>query len=496
MSTSIQHRLSQLGIGGVLLALCLMGVVGIYLRQNRLDLEKVERLDRVQQGVVRMGILIRDTVQNPNPRTRSQWDRLYGEMVQDLKVLGFEPAPVDDLRQQLLQDIQALDLLKQEMQQEGHSTEYREHLTNQIFLELGVVSGLITELYQKNYEKMKYTQLQMERMVFLILLINCLIVVAATQNLRRKIMRPLQTLQEGLGKVGKGKLDVQIPVLEEDELGDLTKTFNQELKRLHAVTTSRDELAKEVSEREKAEKHLQEALEKVEASNHELEQFAYVASHDLQEPLRMVASFNQLIAERYEEQLDEEGKRWIGFTVDGVSRMQQMIRDLLEYSRIQTKTGPQGCVQMDGVLDQALLNLQVAVLESGAEISRSNLPPIQGDQARLVQVFQNLIGNAIKFRGEQKPVIQITATPGDTCHEFRIRDNGIGIDPAYATKVFEIFERLNSRKEYPGTGIGLSMVKRIIEASGGEIRFEESPGGGTTFVFTLPSCRSPEENGA
>ena len=238
--------------------------------------------------------------------------------------------------------------------------------------------------------------------------------------------------------------------------------------------------------RELAEDARARFLKELERSNDELKQFAYVASHDLQEPLRTVGSFVQLLARRYRGKLDQDADDFIGFTVDGVTRMRGLINDLLRYSRVGTSTGPFEEVQSREALDRAMANLQAALDESEAEVHCGDLPPVRADRGQLVQLFQNMLGNALKFRGEQRPRIDVTATRTDGRWQFSVSDNGIGIKPQFKETIFLIFKRLHTRDEYPGSGIGLALCKKIVDRHDGEIWIEPQDEG-TTFCFTLPA---------
>jgi PAS domain S-box-containing protein len=242
------------------------------------------------------------------------------------------------------------------------------------------------------------------------------------------------------------------------------------------------------SEAEAAGKALEKLVTELERSNAELQQFAYVASHDLQEPLRMVASYTQLLSRRYKGKLDEAADEFIAYAVDGANRMQTLINDLLAYSRVSTQGKAFEPTDCEDVLNQALANLRVALKESDAVVTHDPLPTVMGDDVQLMQLFQNLIGNAIKFRDEKPPAIHIGVERKVTEREWLIcvRDNGIGMDAQYADRIFVIFQRLHSREEYPGTGIGLSVCKKVVERHGGRIWVESRPGEGSTFYFTLP----------
>ncbi len=231
---------------------------------------------------------------------------------------------------------------------------------------------------------------------------------------------------------------------------------------------------------------LKRRAEDLARSNAELEQFAYVASHDLREPLRMVASYTQLLARRYQGKLDADADEFIHYAVDGATRMQRLIDDLLAYSRVGTRN--QACEPTDceAVLAQALVNLSMAIEETGAIITHDPLPTLQADGTQLVQLFQNLIGNAIKFHGSRRPCVHVSARRCDREWIFSVRDNGIGIDPQYSERIFVIFQRLHRRDEYPGNGIGLAICKKIVQCHDGRIWLESTPGQGATFFFALP----------
>jgi signal transduction histidine kinase/HAMP domain-containing protein len=244
--------------------------------------------------------------------------------------------------------------------------------------------------------------------------------------------------------------------------------------------------AQDITERKQLESKLESSIADLQRSNEELEQFAYVASHDLQEPLRMVASYTQLLAERYENQLDDKARKFIHYAVDGAVRMRLLINDLLVYSRVSTKGKPPELVDAHAVLGEAIKNLGMNIDETQAIITNDELPTVRADAFQMVQLLQNLISNSLKFRGEGRPHIHISSRDEGTKWLFSIKDNGIGIDPQYADKIFVIFQRLHTRAEYPGSGIGLAICKKIVERHGGRIWFESELGNGTTFYFTIP----------
>jgi PAS domain S-box-containing protein len=236
--------------------------------------------------------------------------------------------------------------------------------------------------------------------------------------------------------------------------------------------------------------------EELARSNTELERFAYVASHDLQEPLRMVASYLQLLQRRYQGKLDADADEFIGFAVDGASRMKALINDLLALSRVGTQGKAFGPVDCGKILNDALDDLQLAVADSGAAVTHDPLPTVTGDEVQLTRLLQNLIGNAVKFRGDTPPRIHVGARREGGDWHFSVRDNGIGIDPQYFDRVFLIFQRLHGREEFSGTGIGLAVCKKIVERHRGKIWIESRPGEGATFHFTLPAAGARAEDPA
>ena len=244
--------------------------------------------------------------------------------------------------------------------------------------------------------------------------------------------------------------------------------------------------AQDITDRKRAEKDVKEKEEELVRSNEELERYAYLASHDLQEPLRMVTSYMQLLERRYKDKLDQDAKEFIEFAVDGAMRMHRLINDLLTYSRVGTRGKALAPTDTEGVFEQSLSNLQVTIKERRAQVTHEPLPKVMADDVQLGQLFQNLVGNAIKFNQQEAPRVHVSAIQRSGEWVFSVKDNGIGIDPEFKERIFVIFQRLHVKDDYPGTGIGLAVCKKIVERHGGRIWVESEIGKGATFYFTLP----------
>ncbi len=311
----------------------------------------------------------------------------------------------------------------------------------------------------------------------------------------RSITKPVVELTETATKISEGDLARRVTVSSADEIGLLGRSFNRMARSLVEANVGLEEKVKdrtaaleaEVRERKRAEQALAEKAEELTRSNVELERFASAASHDLQEPLRMIASYTQLLAKRYHGKLDADADEFIGYAVEGATRMQGLVNDLLAYARVGTRGKPFEPTDCSAVLARVISDLRIGIEEGGATVTQEPLPTVAADPSQLGLVFQNLVGNAIKFRGEAPPRVHVSAQRNGGEWVFSVRDNGIGIDPQYFDRLFQIFQRLHARAEYPGTGIGLAICKKVVERHGGRIWIESAPGKGSTFLFTIPA---------
>jgi len=303
-----------------------------------------------------------------------------------------------------------------------------------------------------------------------------LTVVLLALGLRAKAIRPLDQLAAQVRQVADGDFEREVTVRGSREVTNLAADVN----------TMRERILHELSASNEANAVLQAHATELQRSNAELEQFAYVASHDLQEPLRKVASFTQLLQRRYAGKLDARADQYIEFAVDGAKRMQALINDLLTYSRVGRSGREPALVSSDAALTQARANLAEQIEQTGATLETGHLPLVLAELPLLIAVFQNLLSNALKFSGGKPPRVVITVRRDEPFWLFSFSDSGIGIEPEYAERIFVIFQRLNERSAYAGTGIGLAMTRKIIEYFGGRIWLDTTFTGGTRFYFTLP----------
>jgi signal transduction histidine kinase len=308
------------------------------------------------------------------------------------------------------------------------------------------------------------------------------LIVAGTV-LRRIVTAPLARLGREARRVAGG--DFETPLAEVTGAREIVEVRKE-------VETMRGLIARELAEVTEGRARLQEQAVELQRSNADLEQFAYVASHDLQEPLRKVTSFCQALQQRYQGQLDERADQYIHFAVDGAKRMQALISDLLAFSRTGHSTLPDELVEASELVAQARSSLSETIVETGATVSVSELPTVRGDRALLTSVFQNLLANALKFHGSDPPLIRIEANAIDGHWEFSCTDNGIGVDPEYAERIFLIFQRLHAKEAYSGTGIGLAMCRKIVEYHQGRIWLDTSYAAGARIRFTLPIAEEIE----
>jgi signal transduction histidine kinase len=387
-----------------------------------------------------------------------------------------------------------------------------------VFTAQRAVDGILADLSEiqgrVGSELMQQGERRFNRTKWAMIISGCLAVLLAVAlgfTISRSITIPLSAITAAARNLSGGDIDAGALsgiALRRDEIGILARTFTlmagqlmETLEGLHRshvelekrvkertneLQQSNEKLGNEIEERRQAEAKLLLRSQELTRSNTELEQFAYVASHDLQEPLRMVASYVQLIEKRYQDKLDSDGREFIEFAVDGAKRMRVLIEDLLAYSRITTRAKPFQSTDFEEVLETVTDNLQMVIRESGAQITHSPLPTVSGDVTQLTQLFQNLLSNAIKFRRDTTPEVHIHAEPQEDYWLISVQDNGIGIEAQHLDRIFLLFQRLHGRGAYPGTGLGLAICRKIVERHGGTIWVESETGSGSKFSFTIP----------
>ena len=351
-----------------------------------------------------------------------------------------------------------------------------------------VASSRLTDAIDQERERSTAAREQAFTLVFIAIGIGAAILFLSAgllwRGLRRSVLRPIDDLAAQTQLVAAGSLGRQIIQSGPAEIYDLGRD----------VDVMRARLAAQIEGIERARLRLQQRGAELARSNADLEQFAYVASHDLSEPLRKVTNFCQLLERQYADQLDDKARQYIGFMVDGARRMQALINDLLSFSRVGRTTEDFVPVDLNTALSRALGNLDVTIKAAGATVVNARLPTLPGDPTLLTALFQNLVANAVKYRSPDRPArVEITAEQDGEQWQFTVDDNGIGIDPQYSERIFTIFQRLHMRDEYGGTGIGLALCRKIVDFHSGRIWLAEKSDPGARFQFTLPVSHAPRE---
>ena len=456
------------------------------------------RMGDIMQETFRLNVLMSEYVLHGGARARDQWLAVHQQMGRALTRVKLRDAAdrgiLDEIRGQHAKVEGAfLAMATPEARPTaaaGHEAVDREARERQAGQALAMMQAMVSGAGRLD-EHSRARVVQLERMATLVALVSIIIMAAGKAVISflvgHSILGSLRRLRGGMEVVGMGNLDYKVGTDTNDEIGELSRDFDHMTAKLRSITTSRDELNREIEERRKVEERLHEALVELKRSNKDLETFAYVASHDLQEPLRTVSSFTQLLERRYKGKMDQDADEFIAYITDGARRAQVLIADLLEYARVGSKAKPPALTDCSKVMESVLNGLQAAIRDSGACVLCAPLPTVMADAIQIAQVFQNLIANALKFRRDDVPAeVRVGAERHDGMWAFAVKDNGIGIDPEYFGRIFEAFQRLHGA-QYPGTGLGLAISKKIIEHHGGTIWVESVKGQGTTFFFTLPA---------
>lgn len=442
-------------------------------------------------GAYELELFSNSYLRYPVERPREQWLLKYNVLVKSLDKTSFGrrgQAVFTTRMRQNLHNLKTLfdNLVETYTTSRSVSPEYRDRLAELLLVYSREISHDAVRLESANNAVIEDINRQMAVVLPIIVIIMVGITLWLSMRIGNSIRGPILKLKAGAETIGSGNLDYRIGIASDDEIGHLSVAFDQMTERLKDTTVSRDELRREVELRRQAEEEREKLLEGLFRSNKELEQFAHIASHDLQEPLRKIASFTELLAKRYKGKFDDKADTYIEYIVDGANRMKILINDLLGYSRVMSRGREFGEVDSNIVLRRVLETLDMTIKENGAEITSDPLPVVMADEIQLSQIFQNLISNAIKYRGEQSPKVHISVVKTEKEWTFSIRDNGIGIAPEFHERIFVIFQRLHTRAQYSGTGIGLAICHKIVERHGGRIWVESEAGKGATFYFTIP----------
>jgi|GEM_PF-3096146 len=461
----------------VLVAISLSLIAGIVtLRQLRREAVANQTTNKIVNAVFALNNIVYEYSRSQIV-SRETWTQTSGDLERLLKSYGPRSRYEQQVLDNAVEALNQLSILFDELMALGV---FSEQSRGQEFERRTLVIYFLTDsenlvrnaLTLSTIESRRQLQVTRRFIMLMLLSVAALVGVIAWSALwlRNTVVIRLEALHRGMRVVADGDLDHRVDMVSPDEFGELAASFDE--------MTSR----------------LQTSHRALKQSNRELEEYASIASHDLSEPTRTIKSFLQLLERRASDQLDDRCREYLHFAVDGAARMQTLIRDLLEYSKLSTATHACRQLKCAEVIDHAVANLQTAIAEAGAEVTTGELPEIYGDRTQLVQLFQNLIGNGIKFRDERKPRVHITATACGDDWDIQVRDNGIGIADAHATRIFAVFQRLHAAEDYDGTGIGLAVCRRIVDRHNGRIYVESNgDGGGAIFHVVLPAGRQPTD---
>jgi signal transduction histidine kinase len=438
-------------------------------------------------------------------RPKQQWLKKHEQIAADLE------KPVKDLDQETLNTakyhyeqignlFQEMIENREEMDRAGDENalllEREERFFSQILQESELFRETVSKLADSSQEAAQEIQETSNWVVLILVTATVPVLLLISALITGTITRPIARLHEGAGLIGRGDLNHRVATDARDEVGELSRAFDNMAKDLQAlIDQHREDEAALRALNEKLDEEVQERTaelafsnEALQRSNIELQQFAYIASHDLQAPLRSISGFSQLLQKGYKGKLDEKADEWIGFVVDNVAQMQTLIQDLLAFSRVESKERQFEPVALRDAFEDAVKFLDPSIEEAGGEVICDELPTLNADRSQMAQLFQNLIGNGIKYANQQPPRVHLSSEKKDGEWIVSVRDNGIGIDSKHHESVFEIFRRLHTQQEYPGTGIGLAVCRRIVQRHGGRIWVESEPGMGSTFCFTMPEA--------
>ena len=485
-----------------LLALFVVGMLMQLRRDMRDGLERDRVAVEVVEAALNLTLVANDFAVYGGDRPRQQWASGYENATRLLAAAEErfrEPGDRDIVARIGLDHRAAAELFERlaiaaGAADEPAAAELRSRLATQLAVRLQQASAGSLELAERARGQLERAQVTTTRLVTAALAVMVAIIGALLALVRVGVVRPLRKLQAGTEIVGRGQLDHRVELDSRDEIGELSHAFDTMTRQLRNVTVSREELEAEIKRTRRVQSLLQRRTRELERSNAELEQFAYVASHDLQEPLRSISGFTGFLSRRYRGRIGGDGERYLERIIAAAARMEKLVLDLLQYSRVGRDVAASAPVDVENLLAQELDNLERAVSESGASVTHGELPKVHADPSLLAQVLRNLVGNALKFQSAEPPEVAVSCHRRQDEWVFAVRDNGIGIEPEHAARIFDIFKRLHTRAEYEGTGIGLAVCRKAVESMGGRIWVESKPDAGATFYFTLPATPGEGEH--
>jgi len=503
---------TQLWIGtgiAALAAVLVGGVLYATFGRVRVRIDQFRQMDQIVKSIFELKVITADDLRAGHARTRDQWRAKSDSLVRDLRALGVES---DEQQRITLRMMNGLVSLRETVtilhalpepeagaDDSGMVAATQRRLTAKIDHSLLSIMADAYRLREIIYTDLIVWQQISTTILTLSVLIMMTLLVGMAGMVDRAVIRPLRQINQSMTIIGKGDLSHRTGMNAMNEVGRLSRSFDTMLDRLNAVMASRDALNREVQQRELAEAQLNETLTVLEHSNQELEEFAYVASHDLQEPLRKVSAFSSLLLQECAEAVSADGREYLDHIQGAVKRMQALINDLLQLSRITTRAKAFASVDLNAVLREALEDLESRLRDSRGTVTVEPLPTLDADATQLRQLFQNLIANALKFQKPgESPVVRVWAqevAPDTNRVVIGVEDQGIGFEPRFAERIFGLFQRLHGRQQYEGTGIGLAVCRRIVERHGGAIVAEGRPGDGATFRVELPLRQTNPKEG-
>ena len=503
---TIRGKLGLLAAAPLLLALGLSALLAnASARRHEMEAQ-IRHAWLLQTDVFELNLLTHEYVAAGGARTLAQWRQKYATLTRHLREFAAGRGDVSGALADLQSQASGLQVTFGALQENrarltgppgaaAAAAELEQRLLGQLVARTRAMMGGASGLHTAALGAATATERLVTRVVALAVLVSVLVMVLGVVLAGRAILHPLARLRQITAVVARGELSCRTGISRADEIGALARDFDHMTEQLQQVTASRDQLDREVAARRAAETRLHRVLTDLQRSNEELQQFAYVASHDLQEPLRGVAGCLQLLRDECLGKFGADADELIQHAIASATRMKRLINDLLSFSRVESQGRAFAPVPLAAALQAAESNLALASAESQAQITHGELPVVQADATQMVQLLQNLLGNAIKFRRDGvAPQVHVGAVRGTTGEwELTVADNGIGIEAKYFELIFVIFQRLHGRSQYEGTGIGLAVCKRIVERHGGRIWVTSRPGHGTTFHFTLPAAKETHD---